>query len=940
MDYKNTLNLPNTKFPMKANLAQKEPAMLKFWSQMDLYKKMRDAGTDRPKFILHDGPPYANGHIHLGHTINKILKDMIIKSRQMMGMDAPYVPGWDCHGLPIEHNVEKKLGSKKKSMDLIAIRKECRKYAKNFVGIQRDEFKRLGIMGNWDEPYLTMAYDYEAEIANQFCQIFLNGYVLKKNRPVHWCPSCATALAEAELEYENHKSPSIYVKFPADSELKATVEKTTGPLNQPLYCIIWTTTPWTLPANMAVAMHPEFNYLVVEINNETWILAEGRLHYMLSVLELEQSDCRVLATIKATDIEGQSLIHPFLSRKSPIILADYVTLDAGTGCVHTAPGHGDDDYHIGLKYGLDVFSPVDDHGQFTKEVGIESLIGKNVFAANPDIIDILKDKGMLVAQEDIAHSYPFCWRCHKPLIFRATPQWFISMKANDLRKRSLDAIEKVQWIPSWGRNRIEAMVSQRPDWCISRQRAWGVPITVFLCKNCGRPIMTREIADKIVSTFKERGADAWFELNTEDFIPSGTSCPDCGGTEFSKETDILDVWFDSGVSHAAVLNARDELAWPANLYLEGSDQHRGWFQSSLLTSIATRDQAPYKQVLTHGFVVDSKGKKMSKSVGNVIPPEKIIKRYGAEILRLWVSAEDYRDDIKISDEILKRLTEAYRKIRNTVRYLLGNLYDFDPKTDMVEDLSSLESLDRWAITRLSALISRVKQAYENYEFHYVYHKIQNFCTVDMSALYLDIIKDRLYCELKDGAKRRSAQCTLYLIADALLKMLAPVLSFTCEEAWSFLPDAKDKYDSIFLAPFPEPIKDVMTQQEQEDWDKTLEVRSEITKPLEIARKEKRIGLALDALVLIKPPEEDTKWFESHEDTLRDITIVSQLKIVDSFSDTEAPVWESEEIEGLKVQILKAKGQKCQRCWQWSEAVTEQQEVCDRCAGILEQMEQQ
>ncbi len=940
MDYKDTLNLPKTKFPMKANLVQKEPNMLKFWEQIDLYNKLREHSLGKDKFILHDGPPYANGHIHLGHTVNKVLKDIIVKSRQMMGLDAPYVPGWDCHGLPIEHNVEKELGPKKKELSLIDIRRRCRKYAEKFVRLQKEEFKRLGVIGDWENPYLTMTYDYEAEIARQFCDIFLRGYVIKKKRPVHWCPSCATALAEAELEYKDHESPSIFVRFPVTKGLKDKLEDIVGShLENPTYCIIWTTTPWTLPANLAVAMHPEFDYVVCELEldgkKECWLLAEGRLLATLSSVGLEQQDCKILAKFNATQIEGLELNHPFIDRKSPIIIADYVTLDAGTGCVHTAPGHGEEDYESGLRYGLDIYSPVDDHGCFTKEV--EQFSGMNVFEANPHIVSLLKEKGMLVCEQEISHSYPFCWRCRKPLIFRATPQWFISMDVNDLRKKALDAIDHVKWIPSWGKNRIESMVSLRPDWCISRQRAWGVPITVFLCKDCGEPYLNKEISEKIVKLFNEKGADAWFELDPKKFLEDVT-CPHCGGKEFVKETDILDVWFDSGVSHAAVLEHRKELKWPATLYLEGSDQHRGWFQSSLLTSVALKDRAPYEQVLTHGFVVDSKGRKMSKSLGNVIPPDKVIKRYGAEILRLWVSAEDYRDDIKISDEILRRLTDAYRKIRNTIRYLLGNLCDFDPTKEMM-DILELEGLDRWALSRLLKLIKEVKKAYENYEFHAVYHRIQNFCTVDMSALYLDIIKDRLYCELKTGKYRKSAQCALYIIARDLLRLLAPILSFTSEEAWGFLPGINEG-ESIFFESFPEDFDDPLSEEEKKDWQKVFDIRYELTKPLESARKEKRIGLALDALLLVKPPEDEKGWYKKHLDILRTVTIVSQLELVDEFKDKEISIWESEEIEGLKAQVLKAKGKKCERCWQWSEDVGEKREgICGRCAEVLAQMEE-
>lgn len=938
MDYKDTLNLPQTAFSMKANLSQNEPNMLKKWAEMDLYGRLRRHFAGKPCFILHDGPPYANGHIHLGHTINKVLKDIIIKSRQFQGFDVPYVPGWDCHGLPIEHNVEKDLGSKKKDMTKLEIRKSCRRYAEKFVNIQREEFKRLGVLGDWDHPYLTMSYDYEAAICREFCDIFLKGYVVKSKKPVYWCPTCVTALAEAEVEYADHKSPSITVKFAAKANLQAWF-KERFKADLPVFVLIWTTTPWTLPANLAVALHSDFDYVGVKIENEIWIVAEARLSAILLSVGKELVDVQVLGRFNGKEIEGMHLLHPFIERDSLLVTADYVTLDTGTGCVHTAPGHGADDYATGLRYGLEIYAPVDDRGRFTQDVA--NFAGVNIFDANAKIIELLQEKGVLVASEPLTHSYPHCWRCKRPVIFRATSQWFISMDGQQgLRKRALSAIEEVRWIPEWGKDRIRGMVEARPDWCVSRQRAWGVPVTVFVCEDCETPFMNAATAQRLYEVFSVEGADAWFARSTKELLPSDASCAKCGGKKIRKETDILDVWFDSGVSHAAVLGQRSELSWPAHLYLEGSDQHRGWFQSSLLTSVATRDQAPYQAVLTHGFVVDGQGKKMSKSVGNVISPLDIIKEYGAEILRLWVSSEDYQDDIKISKEILQRLVESYRKIRNTFRYLLSNLYDFNPDTDAVFE-SELDILDRWALARLTLLKKRVLSAYNDYKFHQIYHRIHEFCTVDMSALYLDIIKDRLYCELPNGTKRRSAQTVLYRIARELLIMVSPILSFTAEEAWAHLnKGASEPAESIFLAELGQDKWAVeLSDAESRKWDEIWRVRFEITKAMELARKDKKIGLALDARVVVTLPEELVQPLNGEALLLKTLSIVSQLEF--GGADANALlIWESQDVSGLKISVCKANGQKCARCWTWSETVGSDNRfanVCERCAGVLKAM---
>ncbi len=678
MDYKDTLNLPKTDFPMKANLAKREPEMLARWEEMRIYEKIRADAKGRKPYILHDGPPYANGNIHLGTALNKIIKDILIKAKNMAGRDSVYVPGWDCHGLPIEHQVDKELGEKKAAMSQADKRRFCRVYADQYVGIQREQFKRLGVFGEWDNPYLTMTYDYEATTVAEFGKLYLNGSVYKGKKPVYWCASCKTALAEAEVEYQDHTTPSIYVKFACISDVAARLPKLAG---EKVSVVIWTTTPWTIPANLAIALHEDFRYVAVKVKGEVLILAKELLDYCLDAFGFRNEPYEILDEFPGSVMEGLKCRHPLIDRESLLILAPFVTLDAGTGCVHIAPGHGQEDYEIGMKYGLENYAPVDDDGKFTRDV--KDFAGQFVFDANGAVIAKLKEEGALLGQMEIQHTYPHCWRCKQPIIFRSTEQWFISMEKNDLRKKTLAAIDAVTWIPSWGRDRIYGMVENRPDWCISRQRLWGVPITMFYCKACGSELMTQEILEHVVGLVREHGADVWFEREPKELMPAGTRCPKCGGETFKKETNILDVWFDSGVSHAAVLEHRPDLSSPADMYLEGNDQHRGWFHSSLLESVGTRGRAPYRNVLTHGFVVDGEGKKMSKSVGNVIDSQTIIDQYGAEILRLWVAAEDYTEDIRISEEILKRLVEAYRRIRNTSRFILGNLYDFDPATDAV-----------------------------------------------------------------------------------------------------------------------------------------------------------------------------------------------------------------------------------------------------------------
>ncbi len=928
MDYKKTLNLPKTDFPMKASLARREPDQLATWEQEDLYRKIRRLSKGRRRFILHDGPPYANGHIHIGTALNKILKDIIVRSRQMAGYDAVYVPGWDCHGLPIEHNVDKELGARKKDYSQAEFRRLCRRYAEKFIDIQRREFKRLGVMGEWDNPYLTMNYAYEAVIAKECARFAQNGSLYRSQKPIHWCCSCRTALAEAEIEYHDESSPSIFVRFALCDDVGGQVPELAG---KKVSVAIWTTTPWTIPANLAVALHPEFSYAAVQTGHaEVLILASDLVAACMQKFGV--SDYRILAEFEARVLEGQKCRHPLYGRDSTIILANHVTLDAGTGCVHTAPGHGREDYEVGLKYGLEPFSPVDENGCFTPE--IPDLRGQFVFAANSGIIDKLEDAGALLARENIDHAYPHCWRCKKPVIFRATPQWFISMDKTGLRRQALAEIDQVTWVPRWGRERIYGMIENRPDWCVSRQRAWGVPIAVFYCRSCGRIHINEEIVAHIHALFTAHGADIWFEKSVADLLPAGAVCEHCGGRTFVKEDDILDVWFDSGVSHAAVLEARDELRWPADLYLEGSDQHRGWFHSSLLTAVGTRHKAPYKAVLTHGYVVDAEGKKMSKSMGNVIAPGKVIERYGAEILRLWVSASDYRDDIHISENILKQLSDAYRRIRNTCRFMLGNLKDFDPGRNRV-DYRQMPEIDRFALHRLQELIDRIRGAYERYDLHIIYHALFNFCTVDLSAFYLDVLKDRLYTSASGDAHRRSAQTTMYHLLDAMVRMMAPVLPFTAEEIWRYMPDDGAREESVHMAMLPEANPAWRDAVLAENWNLLLAVRREVTRALEDARARKIIGHSLDAHVDLTADGDLYTKLSPYADQLRAIFITSGAGLVRG-----APAEKEDEnnaTEGLSVRVAAAAGEKCARCWVHDTSVgrdAAHPAVCSRCRRVL------
>ncbi len=912
MDYKDTLNLPKTSFPMKGNLPRKEPELLKEWYERDVYGRIISKNKGKPKFVFHDGPPYANGHVHPGTALNKILKDIVVKFRNMSGFICDYIPGWDCHGLPIEIQVDKKLGSGKKKMDPVAFRRACREYASKFVNIQREEFKRLGVLGRWHEPYLTMNYSYQATILKEFKKIYETGGLYRQKKPVYWCKSCITALAEAEVEYKDDKSPSICVKFP--------VKKGKGPLagkEKDTYVLIWTTTPWTLPANMAIAVHPDYEYVVATVGNERFVAAAELVESVLS--KAGMTDFSVVERFRGADIDGTVCSHPFVDRESTVGTADFVTLDTGSGCVHIAPGHGQEDYMFGVERGIDVYCPVDDYGRFTSEVPF--LQGKDVFKANDEVIDVLKDKNALLWNEEVTHSYPHCWRCKKPIIFRATSQWFLSMSEGDLRKRLLDEIDKVQWIPKWGRDRIRGMVEVRPDWCLSRQRAWGVPIVSVVCESCGYAEIDPALLDKVIEVTEKEGADCWFAMSLDEFGFKPKECPSCGSKNWRKGEDILDVWFDSAVSYAAVAETEENMSVPVDIYLEGSDQHRGWFQSSLVEAVATRGRAPYKAVLTHGIVLDGKGKKISKSLGNYIPPEELVKKYGAEIIRLWAASEDYREDIILTDEIIQRQVDAYRRIRNTARFLLGNLFDFDPSKHSVP-FEKRDELDRYIGHLLEELLERVKGYYNNYEFYKVVRDVHHFCAVDLSAFYLDILKDRLYVCAPDDPARRGSQSMLAEILTYVTRMLAPILSFTAEEIWKAVPWNMDE-ESVFLADFPESDASRKDDALQERWEKLRTARKVVLKKLEDARAEKLIGNSLEAAVELTVPASDIDFFKKYESELERVFIVSKVVLLKG--------------EELDSEVKKAPGTKCMRCWNIREDVgkdSQYKDVCARCAEVL------
>ncbi|GAV24457.1 isoleucine--tRNA ligase [Carboxydothermus islandicus] len=920
MDYGKTLNLPVTDFPMRGNLPEREPEILAYWEKIDLYRKVQQKNEGRPKFVLHDGPPYANGDIHMGHVLNKVLKDIIVKFKSMDGFDAPYVPGWDTHGLPIEQRAIKDLGINRKEISPLEFRAKCREYAEKYAWIQKEQFKRLGVRGDWENPYLTLMPHYEAKQIEIFGEMAKKGYIYKGLKPVYWCPVCETALAEAEIEYAEKKSPSIYVRF--------KVVDGKGKVPEDAYLVIWTTTPWTLPANVAIAVHPEFTYVLVKTEKGEYVVAEGLVQQFFEATKLSGE---VVARFKGEELLGVVTRHPFIERESPVVLAEYVTLESGTGLVHTAPGHGTEDFETGKKYNLPVLSPVNHQGVLTEGAG--KYAGMKIDDGNKAITQDLEASGDLLAMSFIKHSYPHCWRCKNPVIFRATEQWFASI--DGFREQALKEIEKVEWIPAWGKDRIYNMVRDRGDWCISRQRTWGVPIPIFYCEACGKEIITDESIKAVSDLFRVEGSDAWWKYEAAEILPDGFRCPHCGGVTFRKETDIMDVWFDSGSSHAAVLEQPEywpDLHWPADLYLEGSDQHRGWFNSSLSTAVATKGMAPYKAVLTHGFLVDEKGRKMSKSLGNVVDPLKVIKELGADILRLWVASADYRSDLAISNNILKQTAEGYRKIRNTIRFLLGNLYDYDHEKHRVPYEQLLE-IDRWALAKLHRLIARVEKAYRDYEFHVVFHAIHNFCAVDMSAIYLDIIKDRLYVELPDSEKRRSAQTVLYEILDSLLRLLTPVLAFTTEEAYRHFP-AKNKKESVQLLDMPKVEEKYLDLALEETWDKILEIRAKVLKALEAARQEKLIGHSLDAWVTLKASGELYDFLVKRVNIWPEIFIVSQVDV-----QKEEVAGENGELP-LEVVVNKALGEKCQRCWMYSPEVgldPEFPDTCPRCAGVLHEL---
>ena len=912
---------------MRAGLPEREPEFLKYWEENKIYEKKQELHAGHKKFVLHDGPPYANGKIHMGTALNKILKDIIMKYKYAQGFDTPYVPGWDTHGMPIEHAAIKNLGLNRHELDTLVLRKECHDYALKWIDEQRTDFKRLGVLGDWDHPYITMTHDYEAVQIHVFGEMAKKGYIYKGKKAVYWCPHCETALAEAEIEYGEEKSPAIFVKMPLVKDNGMLPEAAQG---KPAYIVIWTTTPWTMPANVAIALHPDFEYAWVECEGEILFMAKEMLEAVGKVCKKDLSN--IIGTCKGKDMEYAECRHPFetIDRKSLVVLADYVTLEAGTGCVHTAPGHGADDFETGVRYNLPIICPVDGSGKLTAEAGAD-FAGMFVFDANVPIIKYLAGLNRLFGKENIRHQYAHCWRCKNPIIYRATEQWFASV--DGFREEALNAIANdVQWIPSWGEARIHNMVADRHDWCISRQRVWGVPIPIFYCEDCNEHLVNDDTINAVADLFAKEGSDAWWAHSAEEILPQGTKCPKCGGTHFRKESDIMDVWFDSGSSHAAVCKTRPELAWPADMYVEGSDQHRGWFQSSLLTSVATEGKAPYRAVLTHGYVVDGEGRKMSKSVGNTVAPQEVIAQYGADIIRLWAASSDYKADIRISKEILKQLSEVYRKIRNTIRYILGNTNDFNYETDKVEFKDMLE-LDRWALMHMQLLKKEVSAAYESYDFHVLYHAIHNFCSVEMSSYYLDILKDRLYAYKADSFERRSAQTAMYEIMLDLVVMIAPVLSFTMEEVWQFMKKPASMPESVFMMPWPECKEEYIDEALESKWDNFIEIRSEITRVLEGARRAKTIGHSLDAKVELHATGEALAILRSVEGDLATLLIVSQAKLVEGLAGGV----EATGREDLKVTVQAAEGEKCERCWIYSDTVGKDAEhptVCARCAAAL------
>ena len=940
-ELKKTINLPQTAFPMKANLPQNEPKMLARWEQMGIYERIRQSRKGAPRYILHDGPPYTSGPIHMGTALNKCLKDFIVKSKTMAGFDAPYVPGWDCHGLPIEIKVDKELGGKKLQMAPTSVRAACRKYAQKYLDLQRTQFKRIGVFGRFDRPYATMTPQYESVVLSTFFSFYENGFVYKGLRAVYWCMHDETALAEAEVEYENHTSSTVWVKYRLLDDPGRIDPALAG---KKVSTIIWTTTPWTLPASMAVAFHPDEEYVALASGGEVYIVASKLAQEVSSKCNL--ADPKPLAHFPGRQLERLNFQHPFLDRKILGVLAEYVTMDTGTGVVHTAPSHGAEDFMTGMKYGLDATSNVDEKGILRN--GLPEYTGKRVWDANQPIIDLVRSRGALLHTEKTEHSYPHCWRCHNPVIFRATEQWFISMetpmpggagKNDTLRSRTLQEIKKVKWDPAWGEERLSNMIETRPDWCISRQRVWGVPIAVFLCVDCGKPLNDKAVNRNVVKLFAKAGADAWFTPESDNILPPGTRCPHCGSTKFEKETDIFDVWLESGASYLALVADEPDYPWPSDLYLEGGDQYRGWFQSSLLCAMGTHQTPPYKGVVTPGWTLDEKGQAMSKSRGNDVDPVDISSRLGGEVVRFWVASVDFREDVVGSEALMQRAGENYKKIRNTFRYILGNLHDFNPAEDAVP-FGSMQALDQYMLRQTCAFAEDVRKSYDEFAFHRIYHRVNHFCIVDLSAFYFDVLKDRLYISAPKSQARRSAQTAIWRIGEALARLLAPIMSFTCEEIWLYLPKMESRAESVHLAHFPKD-GDILGDnsgpsdpRSDEDWVTLRAVRDDVLKALETARNNKLIGTSLEAQVSITAAEPVHSLLQRYEDQLRYLFIVSAVTLAQGSGNGTG---------GLHVEVKKADGLKCERCWNYSTHVGEDKEyptVCERCSAVLKELESQ
>ena len=933
MDLKSTLNLPRTSFPMKANLPQAEPRQLEEWERLGIYRKILESRAGAPLYVLHDGPPYPTGNIHLGSGMNKILKDMVVKSKTMAGFRAPYVPGWDCHGLPIESQVEKKLGQKG-SVSPVEFRRRCRAFALEYIDAHRRDFKRLGVFGQWDEPYLTMNPEFEAVTADVFVSMLEKGYVYRGLKPVYWCIHDRTALAEAEVEYEDHTSPSVWVKFPV------VADAASAKLGAGVSAVIWTTTPWTLPHNRALCFHPEFEYVVVESSAGPLLVARERVNALAGEARLEGVKER--GAWKGSELEGLKFQHPFLDLQVPAVLGDYVTLDQGTGIVHTAPGHGAEDFYTGQKYGLEIYAPLDDDGRYLE--GLPEYKGKTVFEANAPVTALIEQRGALLAQGKLQHSYPHCWRCHQPVIFRATEQWFISLEHDNLRQRTLAEIAKTKWTPEWGEERIHNMIATRPDWCISRQRFWGVPLVIFYCEACNKRLDDFAALRHVVGWFRKEGADAWFAHTPEELLPPGTKCS-CGAARWRKEKDILDVWLESGSTHFAVLDQKKG-EWPSDLYLEGSDQYRGWFHSSLLLAVALRGAAPYRQVLCHGWTLDEHGRPMSKSLGNTVLPADVCEKWGADMLRLWVASQDYTADMRMTDGVMTQLAEAYRKLRNTFRFALGNLQSFDPARDALAAKEMWE-MDRWMLHRTAELVGQCRAWYESFEFHRVYHAVHDFCAVELSAFYFDVLKDRLYTFAPRSIGRRSAQTAVYRIAGALLRLVAPLLVYTSEEVWKYFPKAPGDPESIHMARFPaaDELEPHLGSGEVANWDTLLQLRDEVLKALEPARQSKFISGALEARVELAAQEEMAAFLNRYVAHLPALFIVSQVHVT-QVPAVEAPVPATAAegkgaVEGVRVTIHRADGSKCERCWNYSAQVGSNSfypTLCERCLAALDEIQ--